>query len=347
MKRWFVGGLLVLDVACFAFTQAGQAPGRVIDPVDEAEVETSFVAEGESYKLYRGGIYRVDQRSGKWVFMKQGYDPDYYKKNYVERTGKVFRKGPDGKLYSVKRHFVENFEGAKTIRQLINIKRGWTSMSLLSPIAPTVMDYVRLRARILKGNSDFQDNRVAPTSEIVHGGQGALKTYSVAKSSRMTTAKASLDTELMHFVKGDDVWFSGWYFIPRDSGMPTTVMDLETTWFYQHPGIRIIITGGRYAEVELKWGAKPTYRQPRGRQIDFPKAQWVHLMFHVTLSEKHDGIVQLWQNGKKLIDTHGQTLPLSHSIYNSLEIGLTAYSRGPRPATLYVDDIEISDQRMD
>ena len=41
-------------------------------------------------------------------------------------------------------------------------------------------------------------------------------------------------------VRGDDVWFSGWYFIP-EGGMPFTLMDLESTWIKEHPGMRIMI----------------------------------------------------------------------------------------------------------
>jgi hypothetical protein len=42
------------------------------------------------------------------------------------------------------------------------------------------------------------------------------------------------------------------------------------------------------------------------------------------------------------VDARGQTLPLSHTIYNSLEVGISAHSFGPLPATLYVDDVSIS-----
>ena len=129
--------------------------------------------------------------------------------------------------------------------------------------------------------------------------------------------------------------------------MPFTLMDLETTWFKEHPGIRIMVFGDKHLGVELKWGAKPTYRQPRGNEIAFPRAQWVHVRFHITLSEKADGVVELWQDGTKIVDGRGQTLPLSHTIYNSLEVGISAYSFGRLPAMLYADNVSISDQSPD
>jgi hypothetical protein len=62
------------------------------------------------------------------------------------------------------------------------------------------------------------------------------------------------------------------------------------------------------------------------------------------LSEAIDGRVELWQDGVKLIDEHGQTLPLASAVYDSMEIGISAHSFGPNAATIYVDDVTISDK---
>ena len=322
-------------------------PAKVIDPPNESEVELTLVEKGTTYKLYHAGLYRVNSGSGKWEFMEQLYDPDFYAKNYVERGGVIYRKSATGELVQVKRSFSDDFENAKTLRDLIGLERGWTSCTLQSPKTPSVRDYVLLRKRILNGQSDFLDNRVEPTTEVVHSGQGALKTYSVARAGEMVCTKASLDTEILHFVKGDDVWFSGWYYVPEGSGMPSTLMDLETTWFKEYPGIRIMMYGDKYAGFELKWGGKPKYRQPKGKEIALPMGKWVHLKAHLKLSEREDGIIELWQDGTKIVHARGQTLPLAHTILNSLEVGISAYSTGPKPATLYVDDISISDQPID
>ena len=57
--------------------------------------------------------------------------------------------------------------------------------------------------------------------------------------------------------------------------------------------------------------------------------------------------MRLWQDGMLLIDQQGQTLPLAGAIYDNLEIGISAHSFGPNPATVYVDDVEISDKPID
>jgi hypothetical protein len=334
--------ICILLPGCSGSAQDGGTPAASIAPADEADVELTLVQEGATYKLYRGGIYRINERTGRWDFVFEGYDPAFYERNYVEQDGAVFRKHENGKLYRVGQEFSDDFESARTIHDLIGVKRGWTAFTLQSAKSPTVDDYVRLRKRILTGNGDFLDNRIEPSDEVVHGGQRALRAYSVARSGDAVTNKASLETELIHFVRGDDVWFAGWYCVPVEGGMPFTLMDLETTWFKEHPGIRIMVFGEKHLGVELKWGAKPTYRQQKGNEIGFPRGQWVRVKLHITLSEEQDGVVELWQDGTQIVDARGQTLPLSHTIYNSLEVGISAHSFGPLPATLYVDDVSIS-----
>ncbi|MBI5684333.1 MAG: heparin lyase I family protein [Verrucomicrobia bacterium] len=334
----------VLVIGTIAMRLLAASPAKTIAPPNESEVELSVVEKGATYKLYRAALWRVNPHSGQWEFMEQMYDPDFYAKNYAERDGAICRKAANGNLVPVRRQFADGFEHAKPIRELIGIDTGWTAFTLQSPKAPSVNAYVRLRKLILKGQSDFLDNRVETSADVVHSGKRALKTFSMPPSHAMVCAKASLDTELLHFVKGDEVWFSGWYFVPERSGMPFTVMDLETTWFKESPGIRIMLADGKYAMFELKWGAKPKYRQPKGREVVFPAAKWVHLKAHLKLSEKSDGVIELWQDGAKIVDARGQTLPLAHTIYNSLEIGITAHNDRSQPATLYVDDVAISDQ---
>jgi len=270
-----------------------------IEPRPESEVEMTTTENGTTYKLVHGSLYRVKTWSGKWELVKQYYDPDFYAKNYIERDGILFRKAAKDELIAVKRSFTDDFEGATKIADLIGLKRGWTTCELQSTKTPTVNDYVKLRTRILKGESDFLDNRIEPSGEVVHGGKTALKTVSVSPSRSMITAKASLSTELLHFVKGDDVWMSVWCYVPAGSGMPFTVLDLETTWMNEHPGIRIVISGGKHACFQIKGAGHAYYRQTPGSEVTFPTGRWVQLKSHLKLSEKDDGVIELWQGRAK------------------------------------------------
>lgn len=313
-----------------------------IAPLPEAEVELTATEKGTTYKVHGGNAYRVEPRTGRWEFVQRVYDPGFYRKHYVERDGAIFRKDDGGALVPMRRRFADGFEEATRLADLIGPERGWTSCSLQSPKAPTVADYVALRKKIITGTADFLDNRLEPSDALAHNGRTSLKSVSMPPARGMVTAKASLSTELLHFVKGDDVWISLWCHVPADSGMPFTVLDLETTWIEQHPGIRVAIADGRHVCLQLKSLGNPYYRQPKGKEVDFPKGRWVRLRVHLGLTEADDGVIEVWQDDRKIIDTRGRTLVLATAIYNSLEVGISAYNEQGRPATLYVDDVTIS-----
>jgi hypothetical protein len=44
----------------------------------------------------------------------------------------------------------------------------------------------------------------------------------------------------------------------------------------------------------------------------------------------------------KILDARGQTLRLASTVYDDLEVGISAHSFGPSAAILYVDDLVIS-----
>lgn len=313
-----------------------------IPPLPGEGVVLTATEKGVTYKVHGGNAYRVDARTGRWHLVQRVYDPDFRAKHYVERDGAIFRKADDGTPVAVRRRFADGFEDAARLADLIGLDRGWTSCSLQSPRAATVADYVALRKRILADGADFLDNRLEPDDKLAHGGTTSLRAFSVPPARGMVTAKASLSTELLHFVKGDDVWISLWCRVPPDGGMPFTVLDLETTWIENHPGIRVAIQDGRHVCLQLKSLGNPYYRQPAGKEIDFPRGRWVRLRVHLGLTDADDGTIEVWQDDRKIIDTRGRTLVLADAIYNSLEIGITAYGEQGRPATLFVDDVEIS-----
>jgi len=298
----------------------------------------AFEAEGDTYAVVDGVAWKYDRGSGKWVYFDDLYDPAFFQKNYVVEGERVLRKGDDGRLWEVGHNFRSDFENVNGVQNLVGEKTRWTAFTLQSPRAKTRSEYVALRKRIMKGESDFLDNRVEPTGEEAHGGKGSLKTYSVASTGDMVCAKASLQTELVHFRKGDDFWFSGW-FLARGAA-PFTIMDLESTWMKEGPGIRIM-NGGNGFGFELKWGAKPKWRP--AKRVEFPLGRWVHVVAHVKLSELQDGVVELWQDGVKTVEGTGQTLPLADTICNSLEIGISATNV---ESTLFVDDVEVSDKEL-
>jgi hypothetical protein len=272
-------------------------------------------------------------------FFSPFYDKDFYRKNYQVEGDKIYLLDPKSNTrHLVKRRFSENFENASNIRDLISLERGWTTFTLQSPQTPDISDYNKLQKQILKGEKNFLDNRVEPSTEQAHMGKQSLKTLAVA-STGMVCTKSSLATMLLHFVKGDDVWFSAWYYYDK-MGDFDTLMDLETTFVQGRPGMRICLSGGRLHFELAKWEPKSVYRQ-KYPGVSFPTKRWVHIKAHLKLSEKSDGIAQLWQDDQLIIDQQGQTLPFAEAVYNDLEIGLSGHNDQSESAVLYVDDMEI------
>ncbi|MFT4690898.1 MAG: heparin lyase I family protein [Verrucomicrobiia bacterium] len=295
------------------------------------------------FRIKKGNIYRVDALLGTHVFIKHHFDTEFYAKNYelIDGIPHVIDH-ESGKRYPTRRNFEDGFENADSIHDLIGLER-WMQFTVQSPSAPTVPDYNALRKRILNDGADFIDNLLTPHGEQVHSGTRALKAYSVLPTSGMSTCKAALHRSLFHFVKGDDVWFSGWFYFEQ-VGEYNTLMDLESTWVPGHPGMRIVLQKGLLSFQLAKWEPKRSYRQSNDTRTKMPTQQWVQITSRLHLREDDTGIVQLWQDGKLLIDERGQTLPFAGAVYDDFEIGLSAHSKGKGPALLYVDDVSIGDQ---
>lgn len=278
--------------------------------------------------------------------ISEPYDKAFYEENFRVEDDVIYRIDDDGARYAVLRQFSDGFEDATTIVDLVGIDRGWTQLTLLSPEAPTEGEANDLANRILLGESDFLDNRVEPSTEKAHAGQGSLKALAVPPDSGMCCTKASLHTLLLHFVQGDNIWFSAWYYID-EAGEFITLMDVESTFVRGWPGMRIRLQNGYLNFESAKWEPNTIYRQPESHRIPFPRKRWVLVEARLLLSENDDGIVQLWQDDQLVIDRRGQTLPFAEAVYDSLEIGLTVRTTGPETAVLFVDDLKISAEQME
>lgn len=124
-----------------------------------------------------------------------------------------------------------------------------------------------------------------------------------------------------------------------------TLIDLESEFVQEHPGIRLRIFDDGALGVELKALSKPQYRQAPEKRIAFPKDQWVCVRVHFHLSPT-DGKMEIWQDGVKVLDKAGTTLPFRSAIYNSLEIGISAHGNPEDSCTLFVDDIRCSSKEL-
>ena len=295
--------------------------------------EDIFTRNEARYKLIDGDIYLCQR--GKWTFQRSVLA--WFGKNYeIGKTDNkceitVLRTGAKQVLSS---HFSSGFE----VPEFRNLFRsgGWNSTSLLSPKANTVKKYVELHRQIMMGG-DFLDNRIDLDSENVRSGNKALRFYAVKPDPNTNkTSKSTIENKLLCFGKGDHIWFSAWYYLEK--GLPATLVDFETGRFLGGPGMRLFIRRNAYATMELKSYDKLQYNQYK---VSLPRQKWFNLKVHLMLSNRDDGIIELWQDGLKILSTTGRTLPTHDTIYNMLQVGITAT---PREATLLVDDVIISNK---
>jgi hypothetical protein len=137
-------------------------------PFDPALVEMSKTSDGIEYRLLKDGrLFRVDNTWGRWHYIDTVFFPEKMRDAYKKVDGVVFRFDEESGLQlPVRRNFTEGFEdlelGVRGTRQLIGEVRGWGSLTLQSPKAREVRDYVALRTKILQQNGSFLDASVMP-----------------------------------------------------------------------------------------------------------------------------------------------------------------------------------------
>lgn len=295
---------------------------------------------------YQGAVFRIiggaayERRGSLLYFVTQLYDPDFYTKNYV-REGTAIYRIADKHKYPVRMAMSEDFENASTLRDLISLARGWNSVTVQGPHTPTVDAYVKLRQRLIAGTGEFIDNRVEPSRARARSGAASLRTYARAASRGLEVSKASLECELLHYRKGDHFWFSGWFNIAE--GSPTGILDLESSFVAEYPGLRVLLSEELQPRVELKWADKPS--QVAAPEVRLPRNQWVQLRMHAYLSDHADGLIELWIDNQQVIRENAQTLPLADTVYDRLEIGISANATRS-DAVVFVDQLKVDDKPL-
>ncbi len=191
------------------------------------------------------------------------------------------------------------------------------------------------------------ENNITIDTTKVHSGNKSLK-FVAKKSDNDGASKSSIAKQNMAFWDGETVRMSAWYFIEGTNALDWLfLMDLEEqAAIGAGPGMRLALVDNKL-RVEYKFNEKDITQQT-GQEIDFPRNQWVQVVWEVTLSQKNKGAVRLWQNGQLIIDSkNNRTLPKdilyfqqgTKGMYSSCEIGITANSKDNN-LTIWVDDIK-------
>ena len=306
------------------------ADGAPPPPDNGAPADLVFEQDGTNYALTAGNLYEV-RGDGSRKLVERLYDPDFRAKNYIRDGGRIFQIDPSsGERYAVTRQYRDGFEGADDVEALMDVNR-WHRYNT-DPKQAGQPD-----------NFYDQGNTVEIAHDIVKSGESSIRFHALPDAR--SASKAAIARNVMYFEKGDDFWFSGWFYVEDtpsivDAGA-FTLVDLESS-FLRYDGMRVIFRRNDSLAYELKM-PKVQFEQERGREVPFPTDQWVNVKTHIHLDER-DGHVEIWQDGQQVLDRRGQTLPLADTIYNSLELGITVIASGSRyDKVLYVDDIRVSD----
>ena len=298
--------------------------------------EDILTIKGNRIKIIDAGLYRCV--NGKWLF-RNSLIANFGKRFEIRKTDDkcILRVLQTGKKHTLTSYFSSGFEESRFLDLFKT--GGWTITTLQSPKTNTIKQYMQLNNELMKGGK-FLDNRMDLDMEIVHSGKKALRFYAVKpdKSTKKVrnVSKSLIEKKTLCFAKGDHIWFSAWYYLKK--GMPSTLFDFETRRILGGPGIRLFIRRGKYATLELKDIEKQQYSQ---FEVPIPRQRWFNLKMHLVLSNHDDGIIELWQDGVKILSTRGKTLFTHDTIYNSMEVGITATQH---ETTLLVDDVIVSNK---
>ncbi len=198
-----------------------------------------------------------------------------------------------------------------------------------------------------EGGKQAERNTVMLTSEFTHSGRQALKCVASAADGKKVS-KADIECDGLQFKKGDHVWFSGWFLLPSGTDASQVFLwDLETSKLRNSPGRRLFLQDGETVASDLGqwWSTKAkSFHQPAATQVKFPKDRWVHVKIHLLLSEGSDGHMQVWQDGVRVLDAMGKTLPRASTVYDRMQVGVTANARTTCEQTVFIDDVMLSNR---
>ena len=195
-------------------------------------------------------------------------------------------------------------------------------------------------------------NYILVDTAVSQSGERALKFFA-KQSSDGDASKASIAKQNMAFWEGETVRLSAWFYIEgMDELRWLFLMDFEEqTAVGAGPGMRLALVDNRL-RVEYKFN-EDDLLQTEGDGIEFPRNQWVEVVWELVLSQEEQGEVRLCQDGQRIIERSGiRTLPRdllyfqqgTKGMYSSCEIGITANSESS-DCTLWVDNVRF--ERID
>lgn len=122
-------------------------------------------------------------------------------------------------------------------------------------------------------------------------------------------------------------WYAEYIYVPEswviDSSRGATIVmqwhGIPGNWRATYPNFDIAIKGDEW-EARQSYGAAQTGpTRKRHRLTSLRRGVWTQWILHAKWSAKDDGLVEIWQNGKRVIQIKGQNL------YSTIGIDYTPY----------------------
>lgn len=190
-------------------------------------------------------------------------------------------------------------------------------------------------------------NVITIDTNIVHSGNKSIRF--TAEKSDDVVSKCSISKQKMAFFEKETVQVKIWYYLVGTSACEWLfLMDLEEqAAIGAGPGVRLVLVDDKL-RMEYKFFENDVI-QSEGSEVNFPRNQWVEIIWEIKLSQKEKGAVKVYQNGQLIINKEKiATLPKdilyfqqgTKGMYQSIEIGLTANTKD-NAMVLYADDFEI------
>lgn len=267
--------------------------------------------------------------------------------------------------HKISNNFTEGFENVSSVSQLF--AKDWSrwheivlqnnKASIKRPIKHCLINIVDCYLNSKTGNSiELEPNlRRRGKHSIKFSAQNFNKTW-------LGDSRVALRRQLFDFGKGDDIYFSGWFYFegPKNPKTEDRVnlnrlmiaafraknQNLRT---YGEPGPVLFFSQRNYLGVRFdNWAPEiDEAHQDLLNQITMPLNQWVEIKWHLKLSDiPKEGLVEVWLNDRKIIAENTKTLPRPNLKYSIFELGIGSNLNLNQSQTFYVDNLTISPNRF-
>ncbi|MBX5460390.1 MAG: heparin lyase I family protein [Steroidobacteraceae bacterium] len=181
-------------------------------------------------------------------------------------------------------------------------------------------------------NSDFESGVIDPafwavsgnaptiTKDVARSGQYALKTVLDRNNSKVSYRTELTSGGRENVTPGQDYWYGFSVYLP-DSYVPDNIWEIVAQWHstpdnkaeednHLNPPLSLHTGNGNW-EISTIWDTAPiTDKKHYAGKKKYPlgkyeTGKWTDWVFHIKWSPNPDGLLQVWKDGKKVVDVTG------------------------------------------